>query len=433
MKRRPGGLGRGLDALFPTRPTPAPRPESPTAPAPDAPAAAAPPAAGAVELPVAAIAPNPMQPRTRIAPDELADLAASLRTHGVLQPLIVTRADAGYLLIAGERRWRAAQLAGLATVPAIVKDATPRERLELALVENVQRQDLTPLEEAGAYRQLISEHGLTQEAVATRVGKSRVAVANALRLLNLAPAVHAALGEGRISAGHARALLGAPDAAAQDALLARVLSEELSVRATEEAVRRGAAAPAVARTDNGAAPPAGAAGAGAALDAFPAGASDEPPGAPAAGLPATTDADAAAFPPSSTAEGLVGGPLVAAGAEAMAAAADAPGISVGAGAPAPSPNPAGAGQVVAASDPAPPGAEPSRPRARPTFPPGIGNARSEPVRQVAPDVAAVEQELAAALATKVQLFRSRRGGRLVIHYFSDDELQGLYERLTGRG
>ena len=181
----------------------------------------------------------------------------------------------------------------------MVKEATDQERLELALVENLQRQDLTPLEEAAAYRQLVAEHGLTQEAVASRVGKSRVAVANALRLLNLTPVARDALLAGRITAGHARALLACPDAATQEQLLARVLATDLSVRATEELVRR-----------------------------------------------------------------------------------------------------------------------------------GIGpRARTAPPASV--EVAAVEQQLRQALGTKVQLQRSRRGGRIVIHYYSDEELQGLFERLTG--
>src|SRR5947209_7202304 len=143
MKRRPGGLGRGLDALFPARPALSPDERA---------ADSAPASGGALELPVEAIQPNPDQPRTRMAEGELADLAASIKVHGVLQPVIVTRADDGYVLVAGERRWRAAQLAGLATIPALLKDVMPRERLELAIVENVQRQELTPLEEATAYR-----------------------------------------------------------------------------------------------------------------------------------------------------------------------------------------------------------------------------------------------------------------------------------------
>jgi ParB family chromosome partitioning protein len=279
MKRRPGGLGRGLDALLPSAP-----PAS---------------AAGALELPVDAIAPNPVQPREQIAPEELEELAASIGAHGVLQPIIVSREGSAYVLIAGERRWRAAQRAGLRTIPALIKEVTPQQRLELALVENVQRQDLTALEEAAAYQQLVTEHGLTQEAVAARVGKSRAAVANTLRLLHLAPAVRAALAEGRISAGHARALLTCPDVATQEQVLAQVLAGDLSVRATEELARRG----------------------------------------------------------------------------------------------------------------------------------GAPRARRQPTPSI--EAAALEQRLRQALGTKVQLQHSRRGGRIVIHYFSDDELQGLLERLTG--
>ena len=279
MKRRPGGLGRGLDALLPASPAGAG-------------------AGGVIELPVDAIVPNPAQPRHSIAEEELGELAASIRAHGVLQPVIVARAGAGYVLVAGERRWRAARQAGLATLPALIKEVTPQERLELALVENLQRQDLTPLEEAAAYQQLIAEHGLTQEQVAARVGKSRAAVANALRLLQLAPAVREALLTGRITAGHARALLGCNDPVLQEALLAQVLAGDLSVRATEELVRRG------------------------------------------------------------------------------------------------------------------------------------GQRRPRPAAAPAAELAAVEQALRQALGTKVQLLRSRRGGRIVIHYYSDEELQALYERFV---
>ena len=282
MKRRAGGLGRGLDALLP-----------------QAPAASTPGAGpGVVEAPVDAIAPNPVQPRERIAPEELAELAASIRVHGVLQPVIVSRDGDHYVLIAGERRWRAARAAGLTTVPVVVREITPQARLELALIENVQRQDLTPLEEAAAYRQLVDVHGLTQDAVAERVGKSRVAVANALRLLQAAPAVRAALAEGRISAGHARALLGCAEPMAQEALLARVVAQGLTVRATEELVRR-----------------------------------------------------------------------------------------------------------------------------------GTGSRRPRPAAPA--ELAGVERDLRQALGTKVQLYHSRRGGRIVIYYFSDEELQGLHERLAG--
>jgi ParB family chromosome partitioning protein len=249
-------------------------------------------------VPVDAIAPNPAQPREYMAQEELAALSASVRLHGVLQPVIVSRAGAEYVLVAGERRWRAAQMAGLAVIPALVKDVTPEERLALALVENLQREDLTPLEEAAAYQQLVADHGLTQEAVAARVGKSRAAVANALRLLQAAPAVRAALAAGAITAGHARALLGCADPAAQQALLARVVEQDLSVRATEALARRG----------------------------------------PATG--------------------------------------------------------------------------------------------ARPPRAAGPEIAALEQELRQALSTKVQVQRGRRGGRIIIHYFSDEELQSLYERIT---
>jgi len=192
------------------------------------------------EVDVNAIEPNPYQPRTTLAPASLRQLAASIRTHGVIQPLVVTAgAERGrYILIAGERRWRAAQLAGLAVVPVVIKEATPRAMLELALVENVVRADLSPLEEAAAYRQLIDEFGLTQGAVAERVGRSRVSVTNTMRLLTAPEPVQAALGAGEITEGHARALLGLPTAADQIAALELVTSRDLTVRQTEEAVRR---------------------------------------------------------------------------------------------------------------------------------------------------------------------------------------------------
>ncbi len=195
------------------------------------------------EIPVELIAPNPHQPRSAIPPESLEELAGSIREHGVIQPLIVTRsqdplADAPYILIAGERRWQAAKLAGLAAVPAIVKEATPQQMLELALVENIQRADLNPLEEAHAYHQLIQEFGLTQEQVAERVGKSRAAVANALRLLRLPARVQKALAEGQISEGHARALLPLENEALQVQTMNLIISRALSVRQTEELVRR---------------------------------------------------------------------------------------------------------------------------------------------------------------------------------------------------
>jgi ParB family chromosome partitioning protein len=184
------------------------------------------------------VSPNPHQPRQAISEESLVELAASIREHGVIQPLIVTQTGDEYQLIVGERRWRAAQLAGLATIPAIIKETTPQQMLELALVENVQRADLNPLEEAGAYRQLMDEFGLTQEKVAERVGKSRAAVANIVRLLRLPDDVKAALAAGRISEGHARALLALPTARLQHQALAIIERRGLNVRQTEDLVRR---------------------------------------------------------------------------------------------------------------------------------------------------------------------------------------------------
>jgi ParB family chromosome partitioning protein len=221
MAPRKSGLGRGLEALIP------PVGEDGVAAA-----------QGVIEAPLASISPNPHQPRAPIRDQDLLELAASIQEHGVIQPLVVNRVPAGYQLIAGERRWRAARLAGLSTVPVVVKDVAPSEMLELALVENLQRADLNALEEAMAYRQLTEEFGLTQEQVARRVGKSRVAVANTLRLLKAARGVQEALLEGSVSEGHARALLGLEQAEAQEAALKTVLKRELNVRQTEELVRR---------------------------------------------------------------------------------------------------------------------------------------------------------------------------------------------------
>src|SRR5882762_9559415 len=178
------GLGRGLGALIPRA------------------------TVGLREVPVDAIRPNPWQPRTHFDEQELEELAQSIRTHGVLQPILVSQQpDGTYQLITGERRWRAVQLAGLVTVPAMVKETTPLASLEMALVENIQRSDLNALEEAHAFRQLLDEHGMTQERLAQRIGKSRVAVTNTLRLLHLPDAVREALAHGAISEGHARAIL----------------------------------------------------------------------------------------------------------------------------------------------------------------------------------------------------------------------------------
>jgi ParB family chromosome partitioning protein len=212
------GLGRGLEALIP-------RAEDHDA--------------GVLQVAIEGLERNPHQPRGRFDQDELGQLAASIAAHGVLQPVVVrATSSGGYELIAGERRVLAARLAGLTTVPAVVRDSTSEELLELALVENVQRADLNAIEEAQAYRELIGRFGLTHEDVAQRVGKSRVAVSNALRLLDLAPETRAAIVDGRISEGHGRALASLTIHELQRAVLRVVLQRHLSVRQTEELVRR---------------------------------------------------------------------------------------------------------------------------------------------------------------------------------------------------
>jgi ParB family chromosome partitioning protein len=281
------GLGRGLGALIPGAETPS----------------------GLIEVRVSEIATNPRQPRHDVPAESLRELADSIREHGVLQPLIVTEiAPAGdthvprYQLIAGERRWRAAMLAGMELVPVLVKEATPQQTLEMALVENIQRADLNPLEEASAYHQLMDEFGLTQEQVADRVGRSRVTVANSLRLLRLADEIKSALLANRISEGHARALLGLTNAHLQLRVLRAIERGALSVRQTEELVRR-----------------------------LTAGAEEEEHAAPSQ----------------------------------------------------------------------------------------------------TPETRALEDRFRAALGTKVNLFRSKRGGKLVIHFYSEEELQSIYERIVG--
>jgi len=215
---RPFGLGRGLDALIPGRDDDR----------------------GVLEIALHRIDRNPDQPRQAFDEAQLGELAASIAVHGVLQPIIVRElADGGYQLIAGERRVRGARLAGLETIPAVVRDASGDETsLELALIENLQREDLNAIETASAYRELIDRFGMTHEAVARQVGKSRVAVSNALRLLDLAPETQAAILDGRISEGHGRALSAITVAELQRAVLAVVLERQLSVRQTEELVRR---------------------------------------------------------------------------------------------------------------------------------------------------------------------------------------------------
>jgi ParB family chromosome partitioning protein len=195
---------------------------------------------GSLQVAVEAILPNPRQPRSSNNPEALDELTASVREHGVLQPLIVAPGTAAgqYTLIAGGRRLQAARLAGLARVPVIVREATDQQRLELAIIENVQRSDLSALEQAEAYRQLAEDFGLSHEGIAARVGKSRVAVTNTLRLLKLPDIVKNALIEARISEGHARALLALPTSQAQSAALRTVVAQELNVRQTESLVRK---------------------------------------------------------------------------------------------------------------------------------------------------------------------------------------------------
>ena len=278
---RSTGLGRGLAALIPQR---------------------TPQAGGSIDIALDRVRENPRQPRVRLDPDALATLVASIREHGVIQPILVTAVPDGYQLVAGERRVRAARIAGLERIPAIVRELADHEQLELALVENLQREDLDPLESASAYRQLIDEFGFTQEQLAERVGRARSTVANTLRLLELHPAVQAAVAAGAITEGHGRAIGGlAPEL--QGRVLGTIVERDLSVRQAEELVRR----------------------------------LREPRPDPARGTTRIAD----------------------------------------------------------------------------------------------PDMERVEEDLRRALGTKVRLARSRRGGRIVIEFYSDEELGRLYERLIG--
>ena len=211
------GLGRGLGALLTGSPEVA---------------------AAAIDLPINAIVPNPNQPRKDFDGKALQELAASLRQSGLLQPIVVRRLGDGYQLIVGERRWRAAKLAGIERVPAVVRDATDAESLELALVENLLREDLNPVEEAEAYQRLLAEFGWTQEELASRVGRDRSSIANCLRLLKLPELIQADLRAGRLTMGHARALLPLPGAAEQLKLREEILAHSWSVRTTEEDVQR---------------------------------------------------------------------------------------------------------------------------------------------------------------------------------------------------
>ena len=226
---RPGGLGRGLGALIPT--------------------GIADVGASLTELPISSIRPNPQQPREHFDEEALASLAESIREVGVLQPVLVRATDDGYELIAGERRWRAARRVGLQTLPAIVRVADDAAMLQQAIVENVQREQLNPLEEAAAYQQLIEDFSFTHDEVATRVGKSRTTITNTLRLLQLPPTIQRYLKDGSLRMGHARALLGTPDRAFQEQLAKRCVNEDLSVRDVEEAIRAREETPAARASD----------------------------------------------------------------------------------------------------------------------------------------------------------------------------------------
>ena len=225
-RRRPA-LGRGMAALLPNAAPPQGA----------APVVSIVPGRTLLMLPVEAIERNPGQPRKRFEESKLEELAASIREHGIVEPILVRKSGASYRILAGERRWRAAQRAGLKEVPAVLREASEREAFELALVENLQREDLNAIEEAEAYEVLVEDHGLTQEKIAERVGKDRSTVANALRLLKLPGDVRDLVRDGQLDMGHARALLGLEGVEAIRKLAQRAVKEGLSVRATEALVR----------------------------------------------------------------------------------------------------------------------------------------------------------------------------------------------------
>lgn len=214
------GLGRGLESLIPSHV----RPESESKPA------------ETLSVSLDKIKPSRYQPRSRFNDENLVELAASIKAQGVIQPIIVTTQNGGYELIAGERRLRAAKLAGLAQIPVVVRKVTDQEQFVIALIENLQREDLNPIEEARAYKRLMEEFGLTQEALASMIGKGRVVIANTLRLLSLPEHIQEAVSEGAISAGHARSLVSIGDAKVQEEASVRVLKENLTVRDVEKIV-----------------------------------------------------------------------------------------------------------------------------------------------------------------------------------------------------
>ncbi len=239
MARR-GGLGKGLGALIP----PGTSLDSDTDTG-----------GGLEELPTSSIKPNRFQPRGHFDEEALGALADSIREVGVLQPILVRPVDDGYELIAGERRWRAARRVGLQMIPALVRETDDATSVQHALVENLHRDDLNALEEAAAYQQLIEDFGLTHEAVASQVGKSRASVTNSLRLLQLPPSIQKLVHENRLNMGQARALLGTPDRAFQEQLARRVVQDDLSVRAVEEAIREHDAPPSTPETTTSPAEP----------------------------------------------------------------------------------------------------------------------------------------------------------------------------------
>lgn len=344
------GLGRGLDLLIPAGDEKA---------------------LGYQEVPLTAITPNPYQPRQSFPDPDLDELAASIQEHGILQPLIVVQElDGSYRLIAGERRWRAAQKAGLSTVPVIIKDAAPQEMLELALVENLQRADLNPLEQAIAYQYLAEQYQLSQSAIAQRVGKSRVAVVNVMRLLDAAPAVQKMLLEGKITEGHGRALLGLNTHEEQESALQIVLDQAYTVRQTEALVRRWR----VVNEYDFSEP---------VRDALLAGEIDEVYGQLLAKIPVNSQADVlrTIFAKQLTLEQVKS--LVEA-------------------------------SVQHPSEDKESGQEPST---------------------LSPEIKAIEQRFEQALGTRVRLRANmrdgKRGGHLVIYYYSDEEFQSLYQRLVG--
>lgn len=234
MVVRPKGLGKGIESLIPSRPTQSTRDGAGEQVA----------GMGLRSIDVKSITPNTNQPRVYFDEDSLAELSASIKAVGVLQPILVRPLKPSenkngfvYELIAGERRWRAAQKAGLALIPALVRETDDVSSVEQALIENLHRQDLTPLEEAAAYKQLLDDFSMTHEQVGERVGKTRTVITNSLRLLLLPPSIQELLADGRLSGGHARALLGVADKAAQESLARQCADEGWTVRATEDAVR----------------------------------------------------------------------------------------------------------------------------------------------------------------------------------------------------